>query len=60
MLLAFLRAHKKLQAAELLRAGDRWTNHDLVFTTKLGGPIERTEDWKQAGGRMDAALWGSP
>ncbi|MGA5764439.1 tyrosine-type recombinase/integrase [Nonomuraea bangladeshensis] len=46
-LLALLRAHKKLQAAERLKAGDRWTDHDLVFTTKLGGPIERTEDWKQ-------------
>ncbi|MET8984648.1 tyrosine-type recombinase/integrase [Nonomuraea wenchangensis] len=29
------------------KAGDRWTDHDLVFTTKLGGPIERMEDWKQ-------------
>ncbi|SDL13705.1 tyrosine-type recombinase/integrase [Nonomuraea jiangxiensis] len=28
-------------------AGDKWTDHDLVFTTHLGGPIERTEDWKQ-------------
>ncbi|MFB4285965.1 tyrosine-type recombinase/integrase [Nonomuraea sp. MTCD27] len=46
-LLAFLRAHKKIQAAERLKAGDRWTDHDLVFTTQLGGPIERTEDWKQ-------------
>jgi site-specific recombinase XerD len=46
-LLALLCAHKKLQAAERLKAGNRWTDHDLVFTTKLGGPIERTEDWKQ-------------
>lgn len=46
-LLALLRAHKRLQAAERLKAGDRWTDYDLVFTTKLGGPIERTEDWKQ-------------
>ncbi|MEV4361711.1 tyrosine-type recombinase/integrase [Nonomuraea sp. NPDC049625] len=46
-LLALLRIHKKLQAAERLKAGDKWTDHDLVFTTQLGGPIERTEDWKQ-------------
>lgn len=46
-LLVLLRAHKKLQAAERLKAGDKWTHHDLVFTTHLGGPIERTEDWKQ-------------
>ncbi|MEU7832435.1 MULTISPECIES: tyrosine-type recombinase/integrase [unclassified Nonomuraea] len=46
-LLALLKAHKKTQAAERLKAGDRWTDHDLVFTTQTGGPIERTEDWKQ-------------
>lgn len=46
-LLALLKEHKKMQAAERLRAGDRWVDHDLVFTTKYGGPIERTEDWKQ-------------
>ncbi|WP_433436273.1 tyrosine-type recombinase/integrase [Nonomuraea sp. CA-141351] len=46
-LLALLRTHKKLQAAERLKAGEKWTDHDLVFTTQLAGPIERTEDWKQ-------------
>ncbi|WSG19572.1 tyrosine-type recombinase/integrase [Nonomuraea sp. NBC_01738] len=45
-LLAQLRAHKKVQAADRLKAGDRWADHDLVFTTRLGGPIERTDDWK--------------
>ncbi|WP_431897218.1 tyrosine-type recombinase/integrase [Nonomuraea sp. bgisy101] len=45
-LLEQLKAHKKIQAAERLKAGERWTDHDLVFTTRLGGPIERTEDWK--------------
>ncbi|MEV8636488.1 tyrosine-type recombinase/integrase [Streptosporangium sp. NPDC051023] len=29
-----------------LRAGERWEDHDLVFATRYGGPIERTEDWK--------------
>ncbi|MEV4159290.1 tyrosine-type recombinase/integrase [Nonomuraea dietziae] len=45
-LLDQLKAHKKIQAAERLKAGEKWTDHDLVFTTRLGGPIERTEDWK--------------
>jgi hypothetical protein len=34
-LLSLIRAHKKLQPVERLRVGDRWTDHDLVFTTKL-------------------------
>ena len=33
-------------AAERLRAGSSWTDHDLVFATKHGGPIEQTEDWR--------------
>ncbi|WP_407940523.1 tyrosine-type recombinase/integrase [Nonomuraea montanisoli] len=45
--MALLKTHKKTQSAERLKAGDRWTDHDLVFTTRHGGPIERTEDWKQ-------------
>jgi integrase len=44
--LDLLREHRKRQAAERLRAGDAWTDHDLVFTTRHGGPIERTEDWR--------------
>jgi integrase len=32
--------------AERLRAGSTWTDHDLVFSTRRGGPIERTEDWR--------------
>jgi site-specific recombinase XerD len=23
-----------------------WQDHDLAFATRLGGPIERTEDWR--------------
>ncbi|GAA3421725.1 tyrosine-type recombinase/integrase [Streptosporangium vulgare] len=45
-LLTLLKAHRKIQAAERLKAGDRWEDHDLVFATRHGGPIERTEDWK--------------
>ncbi len=52
-----LREHRKRQTAERLRAGTVWADHDLVFATRHGGPIERTEDWRswkaivrQAGG----------
>jgi integrase len=45
-LLELLREHHKRQAAERLRAGSSWTDHDLVFATRRGGPIERTEDWR--------------
>ena len=41
-----LAEHRKKQAAERLRAGSSWTDHDLVFATRRGGPIERTEDWR--------------
>ncbi|MFZ0186307.1 MAG: tyrosine-type recombinase/integrase [Streptosporangiaceae bacterium] len=44
--LDLLREHRKGQAAERLRAGNAWTDYDLVFTTRHGGPIERTEDWR--------------
>ncbi|WP_127938317.1 tyrosine-type recombinase/integrase [Nonomuraea polychroma] len=53
-MLARHRTRPKSQSAAIgshrndrLKAGDKWTDHDLVFTTPLGGPIERTEDWKQ-------------
>ena len=45
-LLELLREHRKRQAAERLKAGTSWTDHDLVFATRRGGPIERTEDWR--------------
>ncbi len=45
-LLAQLKAHREMQDAEREKAGDRWEHHDLVFATKHGTPIERTEDWK--------------
>src|SRR5262249_3538795 len=45
-LLELLREHRKRQALERLRAGSSWTDHDLVFSTRRGGPIERTEDWR--------------
>jgi integrase len=44
--LELLKEHRKRQAAERLRAGNAWIDHDLVFATRHGGPIERTEDWR--------------
>ncbi|MEV4805132.1 site-specific integrase [Nonomuraea sp. NPDC049421] len=46
-LLAQLKAHREIQDAEREKAGDRWEDHDLVFATKHGKSIERTEDWKR-------------
>ena len=46
MLLDLLKDQRRKQASERLRAGSSWTDHDLVFATRRGGPIERTEDWR--------------
>lgn len=35
-----LRKHRAAQAAERLRAGDRWQDSGLVFTTELGGAVD--------------------
>ena len=45
-LLELLKEHRKKQAADRLRAGSSWTDYDLVFATRRGRPIERTEDWR--------------
>ncbi len=44
--LDLLKEHRKRRAVERLRAGDAWRDHDLVFATRQGRPIERTEDWR--------------
>ncbi len=36
-----LREHRKRQAAERLRAGDAWQDHDLVFCREDGTPLDR-------------------
>lgn len=46
-LLPLLRAHRAEQARERLAAGNRWQDHDLVFATPKGLPIDRTEDWRE-------------
>ena len=55
--LVLLKEHRKRQAAQRLRAGDAWKDHDLVFATRHGGPIERTEDCG-AGGDPQGG-WGA-
>jgi integrase len=36
-----LAEHKKAQAAERLKTGPKYTNHDLVFATKTGEPVSQ-------------------
>jgi integrase len=44
MLETVLRARKLEQKREQLRAGDRWSNpHQLIFTTRTGGPLQGRE-----------------
>jgi len=35
-----LKEHKKNQQLEKLRAGNKWTENDLIFRTELGNPVE--------------------
>lgn len=51
-----LKAHRRKQAEERLRAGNLWAGGDLVFATQIGTPVEQRNDlrdWqallKQAG-----------
>ena len=39
--------HRRRQAQERLSAGEKWTDHDLVFTTRTGGPLDRTQVSRQ-------------
>ena len=39
MLVSALRAHRARQLEERLCAGTRWQDHDLVFSTSIGTPI---------------------
>ncbi|MEU0482823.1 tyrosine-type recombinase/integrase [Streptosporangium sp. NPDC006013] len=36
-----LRAHHRRQAAERLRAGEKWQDHDLAFCRENGTPLDR-------------------
>lgn len=44
-LVAALRAQKRLQVEERLRAGDLWDDNDLVFATEFGRPTDPRADW---------------
>jgi len=37
--------HRDDQAVERLTAANLWTEHDLVFTTETGAPIDPRSDW---------------
>ena len=39
--------HRRRQAQERLAAGSGWTDHNLAFTTKTGGPLDRTQVSRQ-------------
>ena len=45
-LIAQLRSHHRLQAAERLTAGAAWQDWDLVFCTPIGAPIDSRDDWE--------------
>jgi site-specific recombinase XerD len=45
-----------------MAAGEKWTDHDLVFATLTGSPLARDDDWREwkavlrAAGVRDARL----
>lgn len=43
-LLRALKEHRKAHNEERLRAGDQWQDHGLVFTTRIGTPIDPRDD----------------
>ena len=42
-----LRAHRNVQDRERAYAEDLWTEHGLVFTNQLGGPIDDRNDYRE-------------
>ena len=44
--LAALKAHKIQQNVDRLSMGDKWEDHDLVFTTSTGKPIDCKTDYR--------------
>ena len=45
--LAALKAHKIQQNTDRLAMGDKWEDHDLVFTSSNGKPIDCKTDYRQ-------------
>jgi integrase len=46
-LLPLLAAHREVQELERMAAGEKWNDHDLVFATPTGNPIDRSDDWRE-------------
>ena len=46
-LIPLLRTHRRKQAVERLAGRAQWADHDLVFATSRGTPIERSDDWRE-------------
>jgi len=50
-----LRSHRERQLREREAAGGKWQEHDLVFTTSLGRPLEGTTVTRQFHGHLERA-----
>ena len=50
-----LRIHQARQDMERAEAGSMWAGHDLIFTTRLGRPINPRDDWEEWEGILDTA-----
>jgi len=50
-----LRVHQARQEMEREEAGSMWADLDLIFTTRLGGPIDPSADWEAWGEILDEA-----
>ena len=53
-----LRAHRDLQAADRLKAGSAWQDHDLVFSSRIGTPLDAGNIRRQFRDITDAAGLG--
>jgi integrase len=52
---ATLGRHRERQAFEVKRAGERWDDHDLVFCTPIGTPLDRANVGKALRATLAAA-----
>ena len=50
-----LRVHQARQELEQAEAGSMWAGHGLIFTTRLGAPIDPRDDWEDWEEILDAA-----
>jgi integrase len=52
---AQLRAHRSVQNAERLAAGETWEDWDLVFCSPTGAPLDPRDDWEDWRALLSAA-----